>query len=151
AFVGYEAQVSGQNQGYNIFRIGGEANLTWPKLITPFNIESNSAFVPRTMATLAYEYQARTQLYGLNSFRTSFSYLWKENIRKEHRLRVMDIQYVQPFNVSEMYQEQMNLNPNLARIIEKQLIFGPTYNFTYTNTMLTAKKHTFYFEGGLDL
>lgn len=150
AFVGYEAQVSGQNQGYNIFRIGGEANLTWPKLITPFKIESNSAFVPRTRATLAYEYQARTQLYGLNSFRSSFSYLWKENIRKEHRLHLMDIHYVQPFNVSELYQEQIALNPNLGRVIEKQLIFGPTYTFTFTNTM-TPKKHNFYFQGGLDL
>lgn len=151
AFVGYEAQVSGQNQGYNIFRVGGEANLTWPKLITPFNLRSNSAFVPHTRATLGYEYQARTQLYGLNSFRASFGYLWKENVRKEHQLQVMDINYVSPFNVSDLYREQMEINPNLGRIIEKQLIFGPTYTFTYTNTMQTARKHTFYFQGGIDL
>ena len=150
-FVGYEAQVSGQNQGYNIFRIGGEANLTWPKMIAPFKIKSNSAFVPRTQAILGYEYQARTQLYGLNSFRTSFGYLWKENIRKEHQLHIMDINYVRPFNVSDLYKEQMALNPNLGRIIEEQLIFGPTYTYTFTNTMQTARKHTFYFQGGVDL
>ncbi len=151
SFVGYEAQVSGQNQGYNIFRIGGEANLTWPKMITPLKFKSNSAFIPRTKATLGYEYQARTQLYGLNSFRTSFGYLWKESIKKEHQLQLMDINYVSPFNVSDLYKEQIALNPNLGRIIEEQLIFGPTYTFTYTNTMLTARKHTFYFQGGLDL
>ena len=151
AFVGYEAQVSGQNQGYNIFRIGGEANLTWPKFITPFNIRTTSAFIPRTRATLGYEYQARTQLYGLNSFRASFGYLWKESIKKEHELKVMDINYVSPFNISDLYKEQMAINPNLGRIIEEQLIFGPTYTYTFTNTMLTAKKHTFYFQGGVDL
>ncbi|CAN5277517.1 BamA/TamA family outer membrane protein [soil metagenome] len=150
AFVGYETQVSGQNQGFDIFRIGGDASLTWPKLITPFNITSGSAFVPRTRAMLGYEYQARTRLYGLNSFKTSFEYLWKENIRKEHLLRVMDIVYVRPFNVSDMYREQIELNPNLGRIIEEQLIFGPSYVFTYTNTMQTTRKHTFYFQGNLD-
>lgn len=151
AFAGFEVQVSGQNQGYNIFRVGSEANLTWPKLLTPFNIRSNSAFVPRTRATLGYEYQARTQLYGLNSFRTSFSYLWKENVRTEHRLNVLDVNYVSPFNVSDLYQEQIALNPNLGRIIEKQLIFGPSYVFTYTNTMETTKKNTFYYQGSADL
>lgn len=151
AFVAYEAQISGQNQGFNVFRLGGEASLTWPKFITPFEVHSPSAFIPRTRATLAYEYQARQQLYGLNSFRASFAYLWKENIRTEHHLKVMDIQYVNPFNVSDLYQEQINLNPNLARIIEEQLIFGPTYTFTFTNTMETQKKHTFYYQGHLDL
>ena len=63
----------------------------------------------------------------------------------------MDINYVSPFNVSDLYSEQMELNPNLGRIIEKQLIFGPTYTFTYTNTMQTARKHNFYFQGGIDL
>jgi outer membrane protein insertion porin family len=120
-------------------------------LLTPFKISSNSAFVPQTRAALGYEYQSRTQLYGLNSFSATFGYLWKENIRKEHQLQVMDINYVSPFNVSDLYKEQMALNPNLARIVEEQLIFGPTYTFTYTNTMQTARKHTFYFQGGLDL
>lgn len=151
AFVGYEAQVSGQNQGYNIFRLGGEANLTWPRFITPFNIRTTSAFVPQTRATLGYEYQARTQLYGLNSFRTSFGYLWKESIKKEHELKVLNVNYVSPFNITDLYKEQMALNPNLGRIIEEQLIFGPAYTYTFTNTMLTAQKHTFYFQGGIDL
>ncbi len=151
AHGGFEVQVAGLNQGYNIYRIGSEATLTWPRLITPFQTPSNSAFVPRTRATLAYEFQARTKLYSLNSFNTSFGYLWKENLRKEHRLNVMDITFVNPFNVTELYEEQIALNPNLGRIIEEQLIFGPTYTYTYTNTMVTAKTHTFYFQGGLDL
>ncbi|WP_311195915.1 BamA/TamA family outer membrane protein [Antarcticibacterium sp. 1MA-6-2] len=63
----------------------------------------------------------------------------------------MDIQYVNPFNVSDLYREQIALNPNLERIIEEQLIFGPTYTFTFTNTMETAKKNTFYYQGHVDL
>jgi outer membrane protein insertion porin family len=39
----------------------------------------------------------------------------------------------------------------LEKVIEKQLIFGPTYNYTYTNTMLTSRKNTYYFKGGVDV
>lgn len=151
AFGGLEVQVSGQNQGYNIFRIGGEANLIWPRFITPFNISSSSAYVPRTKATLGYEFQKRTQLYSLNSFRGSFGYLWKENIRKEHQLNVTDITYVNSFNVTDLYLDQIDDFPALSRVIERQLIFGPTYSFTYTNTMETGKTNTFYYKGSVDL
>ncbi len=148
---GLEMQVSGQNKGYNVYRIGGEANLVWPRFISPFTIRSSSGFVPRTKATLGYEYQNRQKLYSLNSFKGSFGYQWKENIRKEHELHVMDINYVSPTNVSELYMRQTDSIPGLLKVIEKQLIFGPTYSYTYTNTMEKRKKHTFYYKGGLEL
>jgi len=153
AFGGLEVQVSGQNNGYNVYRIGSEASLIWPRFISPFKLESSSGFVPKTKATIGYEYQKREQLYALNSFKGSFGYLWKENIRKEHQLLVTDINYVSPSNVTDLYLSQANAagNDALLKVIEKQLIFGPTYSYTYTNTMQSAKKHTMYYKGTLDL
>ena len=151
AYGGYEAQVSGQNNGYNVYKYGGEASLTWPHLITPFHFKTNSAFVPKTKATLNYEYQARTKLYSLNSFKTSFGYLWKENVRKEHQLNIMNINYVHPFKVTQLYKDQIALNPTLAHVTTPQLIFGPSYTYTYTNTVETQKKSTYYFQGGIGL
>jgi outer membrane protein assembly factor BamA len=150
-FGGAEFQLSGQNKGHNIFKLGGETSLTWPRFITPFKIEGSSEFVPRTKATVRYEYQNRTQLYALNSFKTSFGYIWKENIRKEHQLNVVDITYVSPNNVTAAYRESILADPSLGKVIEKQLIFGPTYSYTFTNTMLKRKKNTFYFNGEVDL
>ena len=150
-FGGLEVQVSGQNQGFNVYRLGSEANLIWPRFITPIKINSTSAFVPKTKATLGYEFQNRTNLYSLNSFKTSFGYIWKENIRKEHTFNITEINYVNSFNVSNLYKQQVLQNPTLGRVIEKQLIFGPTYSFTYTNTTETQKTHTFYYKGSLDL
>ncbi|WP_245980441.1 translocation and assembly module lipoprotein TamL [Flavobacterium aquicola] len=150
-FGGADFQLAGENKGHNIFKLGTETSLTWPRFITPFNIQGNSEFVPRTKATLRYEYQNRTQLYSLNSFNASFGYLWRESIRKEHQLNVMDITYVSPNNVTPEYQQDIKDDPALGKIIEKQLIFGPTYSYTYTNTMQKRKKHTFYFNGELDL
>lgn len=151
AFGGFEVQVSGLNRGFNVYRFGTEAALIWPKLLTPFKLESSSAFVPRTKASLGYEFQTRSKLYSLNSFKTSFGYLWKENIRSEHQLHIFNINYVNPFKVTQLYEDQIALNPSLGKVIEKQLIFGPTYTFTYTNTMKTEKASTFYYQGGIDL
>lgn len=151
AFGGMEVQVSGQNNGFNVYRVGGEANLIWPRFIGPFKLKSSSGFVPKTKATLGYEFQQRSKLYSLNTFKGSFGYLWKENIRKEHLLNVTEITFVNSNNVSELYQKQADTVPGLQRVIDKQLIFGPTYSYTFTNTMRKRKKHTIYFKGGIDL
>ena len=150
-FGGADYQLSGENKGNNIFKLGAETSLIWPRFITPFKIEGSSEFVPRTRATVRYEFQNRTQLYSLNSFKTSFGYIWKNNIKKEHQLNIVDITYVSPNNVSAEYEADIVANPSLARVIEKQLIFGPTYSYTFTNTMLKHKKNTFYFNGEVDL
>lgn len=150
-FGGADYQLSGENNGKNIYKLGAETSLVWPRFISPFNWEGSSQFVPRTKATVRYEYQNRTQLYALNSFKTSFGYIWKENIRKEHQLNVMDITYVSPNHVTAEYLADADLDESLKKIIEKQLIFGPTYSYTYTNTMQKRRKHTFYFNGELEL
>lgn len=150
-FGGADFQLSGENKGQNIFKLGTETSLTWPRFITPFKMEGSSEFVPRTKATVRYEYQNRTLLYALNSFKTSFGYIWKDNIRKEHQLNVVDITYVSPNNVTPEYQADIDADASLGKVIEKQLIFGPTYSYTFTNTMLKRRKNTFYFNGEVDL
>nr|WP_315165478.1 BamA/TamA family outer membrane protein [uncultured Flavobacterium sp.] len=151
AFGGVEVQVSGQNNGFNVYRIGTEANLVWPRLVAPFKLNSPSGFVPKTKATLGYEFQNRTKLYSLQTFKGSFGYLWKENERKEHLFNVTEITYASPENVTALYQEQILKNESLGKVIEKQLIFGPTYSYTYTNTLQKRKKNTFYYKGSIDL
>ena len=151
AFGGLEVQVSGQNNGFNVYRFGTEANLVWPRLVAPFKLNSPSSFVPKTKASLGYEFQNRIKLYSLQTFKGSFGYLWKENERKEHLLNVTEITYVSPQNVTPLYQQQILANKSLGKVIEKQLIFGPTYSYTYTNTLQKRKKNTFYYKGSIDL
>lgn len=150
-FGGMEVQVSGQNKGYDVYRIGTEASLMWPRFITPFPVHTASGYVPKTKLSLSYEYQNRRKLYSLNSFTAQFGYLWKEDARKEHELNVTEITYVSPTNVSDEYKQSMIETPALAKVIEKQLIFGPTYTFTFTNAMRKWKRHTFFYKGSVDL
>lgn len=151
AFAGLEVQVSGQNNGFNVYRFGGEASLTWPRFISPVKMSSGSAYVPNTKALIGYEYQLRTQLYSLKTLNTSFGYIWKENERKEHDLNVVNIAYTSSNNVSDLYKSQIATNSSLQKVIDKQLILGTTYSYTYTNTMISNKKNNIYFKGGIDL
>jgi outer membrane protein insertion porin family len=151
AFGGAEVQVSGLNNGFNVYRMGTEANLVWPRIISPFKFKSSSGFVPKTKATLGYEFQNRTKLYSLQTFKSSFGYLWKENLHKEHLLNITEITYASPQNVTRLYQEQILANPSLEKVIQKQLIFGPSYSYTFTNTMEKNRRNSFYYKASIDL
>ena len=154
----FDVQIGGPKDANNIIRFGANAQLSIPRIVAPFNFRSSSAYVPRTNFNIGYEYLSRTELYTLHNFNTSFGYLWKENERKEHDLKVLDMTLVAPQNITDKYQEQIDgnpakgipPNPSLQRVVDKQLIFGPTYSYTYTNTML-PKKNTFYYKGSVDL
>lgn len=149
-FGAFDFQMGGSQDANNIFRAGANAQLSIPRIVAPFRFHSSSEFVPRTNITLGYEFQNRTKYYTLNNFTASFGYLWKENARKEHDLKVIDITLVSPANVTEEYKIKSAENPAMQRIVDRQLIFGPTYSFTYTNTML-PKTNTVYYKGTLDL
>ncbi|WP_312769069.1 BamA/TamA family outer membrane protein [Epilithonimonas sp.] len=154
----FDVQMGGAKDANNIIRVGANTQLSIPRIVAPFRFNSSSEYVPRTNISLGYEYQSRTQLYTLHNFNASFGYAWKENIRKEHELKVIDITMVAPQTVTAKYQQQIDgdpengipANPTLGRVVAKQLIFGPTYSYTYTNTT-SPKTNTIYYKGMLDL
>jgi len=146
----FDFQMGGAQNANNIFRAGTNVQLSIPRIVAPFRFHSSSEFVPRTNISLGYEFQNRTQYYTLNNFTGSFGYVWKENARKEHDLKVIDITLVSPAKVTEEYEIKSATNPAMQRVVAKQLIFGPTYSYTYTNTML-PRTNTFYYKGTLDL
>jgi len=151
AFGGFEVQRGGNvnlNSSYN--RYGAEVSLSFPRLIAPFTWEPTRRYVPRTIVRAGYEFLDRKDSYTLNSLRFSYDYLWRESIEKEHDLSLLEVTFVQARNITESFQEQLEINPTLRHTVTPQFTFGPNYNFIYTNTMKDLT-HTFYFKGGLDL
>lgn len=146
----FDVQIGGPAEAENIFRAGANAQLSIPRIVAPFRFNSSSAFVPRTNIKLGYEFQNRTTLYSLNTFNATFGYQWKENVRKEHELNVIDISLIRPADVTPKFDALAENNPYLQRVTTEQLIFGPTYSYTYSTTML-PQRNTFYYKGMLDL
>ncbi len=151
-YVGSEVQVSGQSRGYNTFRIGGEANLAFPRFITPFiTVNPDGGFVPRTNMQLGYDILTRQKLYTLNSYRAALGYIWKESIQKEHTLYPISIQYVQPTKVTQIYLDSLRNDPTLGKAIDTQFILGGTYNYLYNTLIRRQYDNGIYFNGLLDL
>ncbi len=151
AYAGADFQMSSENKGYDIYKAGIETSLTWPRLISPWQFKNESTYTPKTKATIGYEYLERSKLYALKSFKASWGYIYRSNPYIEHNFNPMEVLYVAPQHVSELYQESAVGNPSLEKVLDKQLIFGPTYSFTYTNTMHRFKQHTYYYRGMVDL
>lgn len=151
-YGGFETQTGGNVSLNSSFRrYGTELSLYFPRLIAPFDWQPSRRYVPRTYIKTGYEFLDRRSAYSLNSLRFATGYQWKETIKKEHELALLDIGYVQARNISDTYRAQMDTIPALRHTVEPQFTFGPTYNFIFTNTMDAQRKHTHYFRGGVDL
>ena len=149
---GFEVQYSGQMRGFNTYRGGIEANFTFPRFIIPFGLNPKGSFVPKTNFKLGYDMLIRNKLYTMQSFRGGWSYIWKENIYKEHEFNLVDINYVHPFKISDMYRDSAAKNPTLLKAVENQFILGTNYDYTYNSLVgKPAMSSGFYFQGNLDL
>lgn len=151
AYVGADVQVSGNNSGNNMLRYGAEGSILFPRIIAPFRINSTSAFIPHTKVLAGYDFLNRKGSYTLQSLRSSFGYIFKESLEKEHQLTLLGLNYVQPSHVTAEYQRLADSIPSYQKAIDKQFTIGPSYNFNYTNTQDTYKTNTFYLNANLDL
>lgn len=149
-YSGFDVQFAGQNKGYNIYRIGTEGGITWPRFI-PFKVAPSGAFVPHTKLTVGYEWQKRQRLYTLTTLKTQMGWEWRANLRSEHHLNPFNFTYVNSSGVTQEYLDQIAKDSNLARIIEEQLIIGPSYTYTYTNTLNPRKRNGWFYKGSVDL
>jgi len=151
-FGGYEYQTGGNvNLNSTFYRYGAEASLVFPKIVSPFNWSPTKRYVPHTTIKTRFEVLNRTNAYNLNSMSLNYGYTWRENVKKEHSLDLLEAAYVRSGNISEDYELELQQNPNLRHAIEKQFIIGPNYTFTFTNTMEQQRKNTMYLRAGVDL
>lgn len=156
AYGGIEKQISGGTSivPVDTRRLGAEADLYVPRIISPFYIRTNSGYIPHTKFMLGYELFNRSTQYLLTTYRGSYGYVWKENILSEHQLNLINISSVQPTHITPDFQDSLLLPKfyTLKRSIEKQFIIGPSYNYNYNtlNKPNTRRKNDYYFNGNLD-
>jgi outer membrane protein assembly factor BamA len=149
---GFETQTGGGvDQNLNSYSLTGEAKLTFPQFIVPFyKPSSTTAFIPKTVASLSYQLLNRNSYYNLNSFKAQFGYNWKENQYKEHEFNPISINYVTSKVTSKNSDSLYNATPGLRATLQKQLIIGSTYNFTYSNQMEDSRRNNIYFNGSVE-
>ncbi|HWB24667.1 MAG TPA: BamA/TamA family outer membrane protein [Chitinophagaceae bacterium] len=143
-YVGYEKQISSQ-QNAATKRLGIDASLTVPRIISPFHFKISSGFVPKTKFQVGYELFKSDTLYTLNSFTFSYGYIWKQKLQSENTLNLANISYVRPTNIQPAFQKEIDSIITLYRSIEPQLIISSSYNFNLnTQAGRSNRKNNYY-------
>jgi outer membrane protein insertion porin family len=142
--------------------IGGEAKLTFPRLLVPFKINyPGRKYLPTTDVSIGSRIQQRIGFFKLNSFNLAYGYTWRENTLKSHEFYPVDINFIELGKTSEDFDERLRQNVYLARSFEDQFIPGARYSYTL-NTQLSEKRADkfreqkfershFYFNGRVDV
>ncbi len=146
---GFEAQSGGTIQRPPTFEGGISVGLSVPRFLVPFvHIKPPSLFVPRTTIQASYDVTVRQSLYLIHSGKVSYGYQWKEEIRKEHQLFPININYVQ---TDTLGQSALQQNINFSNLVFNGLIIGPTYEYTFNGQATGLRKNNYYFNGLIDL
>ena len=145
---GFEAQYSGIVKQPNIYNLGAEADLSFPRFVVPFiDISSMSRYLPRSIIKLRYNYESESTLLRINSYTASYGYDWKEGTHKEHQLYPLNFTYVKTDTLGSADQ----LQALYRDLVFNGIIIGPTYEFTYVSDPQQLRRSSFYFDGRIDL
>lgn len=150
-FLGLENQIFGQ-QSVATVRYGGQVDLSVPRILSPIPLNTQGGYVPETNFSLGYEHFKRTDQYSLNTFTMQYGYTWKPEIRKEHKLTVVNVNVVDSSKVTDSFRQLIQINPVLQRSITRQLIIGSIYNYNFnTNARTNRRHHNYYFNANADV
>ncbi len=146
---GFEGQYTGPVRQPNIYNIGSEVGIAFPRFVVPFiHIDVPGRYLPRSVIKLKYSFESSAKLINISSYTAAYGYNWKETPQKEHQLY--------PFNFTYVNTDTVGSPGSLGLLYGNQIfngiILGPTYDFTYNSQGNgSSRLHSFYFNGRIDL
>ena len=151
AYTGFEVTYGDSLYNNNSYRIGGEANIRFPRYAIPFfSIKENNFYPPNTNLLLGYELYRKQLYYTKNLFRLQYDFTWKKSIRKEFTLAPVSLSYLNASAITDSFYRQAQLNPALLLNVYSEAILGSYFSYTYTNA-LAGLKNKLYFNTSIDL
>ncbi|MBN7812582.1 BamA/TamA family outer membrane protein [Algoriphagus sp. H41] len=152
ARAGYEFQVASGNQDkLHSLELGLQGDLIFPRIIFFVPVRERFSYsVPKTKISLGTEYLARGGLYRLNSFFTSFGYLWNANRYAFHEFTPININLVNLTYTTPEFEEILDSNPFLRKSFEQNFILGINYVFSYNKLNDRYRTHGYFLGLGLD-
>ena len=134
----YEAQFGGSNLYYYSFNPEIELNI--PRLLVPFYQTRVSKYVQKTRFLVSYNGINRVDYFNMRIFQFLYGFRWNEDVRKEHELDPVNINYTLITNRTQAFNDFLEANPYLKKNYENQFIAGATYSYTFNDQMVTDKK-----------
>ena len=141
----YEAQLSGKENLFS-YSWNPQVDLYFPCFLVPFNIRTNSIYIPKTRFSLSYNYLKRVYYFDMRTFQFIYGFTWKNDIRSEHELNPISVSYTSFSNKSDAFTALLNSNPFLKKSYEEQFIAGATYSYTYNEQVLPGKQMQYFLQ-----
>ncbi len=140
---GFDVQEGGNSVSPTAYSLNSEVKFLIPKLLPAFlKIKTRrSPYIPKTMFLPALEFLRKPDLYTLRSARFAAGYLIKRGKNMEHTIRLININLIDPRDITAKMDSMMAEDATLKASFEKQLIIGSRYDFNFNNTYRTD--HTF--------
>ena len=123
------ARGSSKDRFFNIFELGADIKLTFPRIFLPFNTEK---FIPKFMSpftSLSMGVSAQNNI-GLDkqNLNTILNYSWTPSREISKRVDLLNVQYVRNLNTDNYFNVYRNSYANLNEIIQSpDVVTSPAY------------------------
>ncbi|MCQ2314215.1 MAG: BamA/TamA family outer membrane protein [Bacteroidales bacterium] len=147
---GQHVMKDGAKEIFNSYQTGVEANVIFPRLVSPFPLRSFSKeYQPKTTVAIGYNRLVRTY-YDRELFTIRFGYDWMVNDKVQHIFSPIDQNYVL-INPTNEFQKILDKETN-QRIKDQytsHFLFGLSYTFIFSNQNIKNLSDFFYFKADL--
>jgi outer membrane translocation and assembly module TamA len=150
-YVGAEVSFADSVKKNNLFRLGAEASIKFPRYAIPFlHIKENRFYPPNTSFLIGYELLRKQLFYTKNLFRVQYEFTWKYNIRNQLNLALISLSYLNASNVTDTFYKQAQVSPSILLNVYSEAILGTYFTYIYNDTR-PSLRDKWYFNGGIDL
>lgn len=147
-----ETQFTGKYKNLYAYEIHPQVELYIPRFVVPFKIKNPASYyIPKTKFVIGYSYLKRIDYFNLTSLQLSYGFKWKENIKTEHELYPVNINFTSLSNKSIQFDSLLDANLFLKKSYEEQFIAGAFYSYTFNEQVITDQKSQFYINPTLEL
>lgn len=142
----FETQLNGTNKNLYSYSLNPQVELTLPQFLAPFQIKTNSLFVPKTHILLSYNYLKKVNYYDLSTIQFTYGYKWKAKSKTEHEWNPIIVSFTSIAKKTDAFNLLLASNPFLKKSFEEQFIAGGSYSYIYNELGLTKKKQQYFFQ-----
>lgn len=126
-----------------MIEFGVQTRLNVPQFWLPVNIEQfQKKYSPRTNITFDYNYQLRPEITRTIAS-AGFGYQWKSTKFFNHRINLIDLNYVNVTDMSDQFREQIT-GTYLESSYRSHVIPALNYSFTFSNQELSKQRNFFF-------
>ena len=114
---------------FNIFELGGDIKISFPRIISPFSLEKIIArdMDPNTQLTFGTTLQKNIGL-DKQYFGTTFEYKWRPSDKKRFNFKLIDLEFVNNKNIENYFNVYRNSYDRLNTIAKKDRLSDNYYD-----------------------